>query len=146
MVKILTYGHNLNNLPLRNQIAGPLPQDEFHKKVSSIIRGTGPDKFWNLEYSIPFPLPNQIKDKITSIALPFLSNSAKDTIIWNVKPNGIFSLSSAYNSLFKITNSENNPNTNSRWIWKSPANQREKMFLWKCFNNGLPVLNTLNDH
>lgn len=48
-----------------------------------------------------------------------------DNIYWNLTCNGKFSLNSAYNSYFP-----RNPETpNMNWIWRTPCNQREKLFL-----------------
>lgn len=29
-------------------------------------------------------------------------------------------------------------------LWKTPCNQREKKFVWKCYNKGIPTFDRLN--
>lgn len=59
----------VNNLPLKNQLIGPLPLGEMEKSIFSIIITSNGSTSWNLD-NIPFPIPQHIADRIKSIALP----------------------------------------------------------------------------
>lgn len=115
MVKIQTFGWTLAyNTPLRNQIFGPLPLNEIHQNVSSIITHTSTSFNWDLS-RLPFQLHHELIDQISSIALPVLQLKQEDGHLWNLSKNGEFTLKSAYNF---ITLNNTQP-FDTGWIWKT---------------------------
>lgn len=89
---------------------------------------------WNIE-ALPFPFPPSISKKILNIPLAFGPYCSSDSIYWKHTVDGSFSLKSTYRSI----NNENTNDANHNWIWKCFGNMREKFFIWKTYNKGLPT-------
>lgn len=122
----------LHNSSLRSLIHDPLPHhNHCHNSVSTIL--------WNLE-ALPFAIPHNISQKTLNIPLPLRPQYALDSIYWSLTTYGSFTLKSAYRSI----NNENISDMNHNWIWKSFGNMREKYFIWKAYNNGLPTTQSLH--
>lgn len=72
-----------NNKPLREQLIGPLKQNEEDLTVQSIRRANE----WDLS-PISFQIPKVLLEIITSTYIPFNDNS-KDKAYWTHSPNDI---------------------------------------------------------
>lgn len=85
----------INNVPLQNQLIGPLPKGRNgRKKVSTLISISKDLCTWNL-YSIPFPLPQDLTNTILGIDLPHpFANTINSTYgtYQNLNENGNFTL------------------------------------------------------
>ncbi|KAF7821450.1 ribonuclease H [Senna tora] len=108
----------------------PIPQIEEGKTVDRFVTPSG-DWDWN---SFSAFLPNDVLSTIESIHPP-ASWAGKDRLAWSPAADGVFSIKSAYSKL-----TENlTDNTNETWskIWRIPAMERVRVFIWNFAHDAL---------
>lgn len=71
----------------------------------------------------------------------------KDTLIWNLTNNKIFTSKSAYHHLIKLEQQHTSPirrQENITWIWKMKCHPCEQFFIRQTLAKGLPTTATLH--
>ena len=80
--------------PIRSIIQGPIPLQSVNLKVKDVISPHG--WCWSGRSTIPFDLPQDIKENIQAIPFPIAARSV-DKLAWKGSSKGGFSSKGAYN-------------------------------------------------
>ncbi|XVF32879.1 hypothetical protein REPUB_Repub17cG0121000 [Reevesia pubescens] len=113
----------LGDQALKNRCS--LPNLDDSSLVSEFIDASGS---WDWEKLIN--IPRELKEQLASFSpVPDLD----DQVIWSAAPNGLFSVSSAYNLLLQPAT----PNPDWMKVWQLDIPPRIKHFLWLLLHNRL---------
>lgn len=88
------------------------------------------------------PIPVHLKDFIQGSSI-HLNPRSRDLYIWGMSPTGSYTIKTGYHWL--VNQRLPNPREQGwKWIWKIPAQENIRLFLWLAFQNSIPTMATLN--
>lgn len=117
--------------PIRSIIQGPIPLQYVNLKVKDVISPHG--WCWSGRSTIPFDLPQDIKENIQAIPFPIAARSV-DKLAWKGSSKGGFSSKGAYNL---ATKSLESASFSGSWIWKVCTLPKIQVFMWQCMHNSV---------
>ncbi|KAF7844787.1 ribonuclease H [Senna tora] len=122
----------LENESIINQTSGNFNIENSDALVSDFVN---PVSLWDMD-KLAEAIPCEIIDKILEIN-PLNPQLGSDQALWKYEKEGMFSTSSAYKTVKKISDKE----VNKHWsaIWKCKIQQRQKFLLWRLSHDRLPT-------
>ncbi|CAA0809053.1 Unknown protein [Striga hermonthica] len=109
--------------PLINMARVRPPEEMLHEPVAAFVTRTG--EWWWEKFETFLPTNALL---IVAAVMPPSSSARADRMIWGYTSNGAFSTRTPYKALSRRV--ENNVRPLWKAIWKAPAAQRVRHFLW----------------
>lgn len=123
-----------NNSALSDTTQGPLTQGDINLRLSDVWQ----NNCWNFE-DLSLDIPPNIRHHI-QISFSLNNRIQKDSPLWTLNGNSLFSYKSAYLYLSQKAKIDLNLNTTDwNWLWNLNTPNKIKYFLWLLLLDGLPV-------